>query len=144
MYGPYSMDYYIHLGEIRHEYYGYDESLNWTISAPANCPMVHLASTYLLTRNYYEFNEWDANDHLTIAGTRYSGSDRIMLTVPASTVIYFQSDRYMNIWEYTKYSAKNERYFSQMRKAGYVPVDMNSDRTGFVIEWTCIKSILNI
>ena len=76
--------YYIHLasGEIRHENYENNEDLEWTI--PANCPMVNLVSRTFETES--------RSDYVTIAGTRYEGSDSINIKVPSSTLLHFKSD----------------------------------------------------
>jgi len=62
--------------------YENNEDLDWKISA--NCPMVNLISTMFETESGY--------DYVTIAGTRYEGSDEISITVPDATIVYFHSD----------------------------------------------------
>ena len=54
---------YLDSGEIHHEDYSDDEDLEWTISA--NCSSVNLVSTSFETESGY--------DYVTIAGTRYEG-----------------------------------------------------------------------
>jgi len=69
-------------GKIRHKNYENNEDLEWTIVA--NCSNVKLISTQFETEPVY--------DYVTIAGTRYAGTESISVTVPNLTVVHFHSD----------------------------------------------------
>jgi len=69
-------------GKIRHKNYENNEDLEWTIAA--NCSNVNLISTQFETEAEY--------DYVTIAGTRYEGTESMSVTVPNLTVVHFHSD----------------------------------------------------
>ena len=71
-------------GQIRHEYYGNNEDLNWPVNS--DCETVHILSTLFKT----ERND----DEVTIDEIEYSGEINVNQIVPSNFTVYFESDNY--------------------------------------------------